>query len=79
MRTPVLTNDNISSIVNGLSFTTPIQDTFVSTFTQDKITNCFSRVGYVPFTINCLKSPYIRHKLGGEVDEKILQHLVQVY
>ena len=79
IRTPFLTNDDLSSIVNGFTGTTPLQDTFASTFTQDKITNCFSRVGCVLFTRNCLKGPYICHGLGEEVDDTVLQNLVQVY
>ena len=43
------------------------------------ITTCFSYVGYVPFTSNFLKSPYIRRGLGEEGDETLPQHLVQIY
>ena len=79
IRTPFLTNDDLSSIVNGFTGTTPLQDTFASTFTQDKITNCFSRVWYVPFNSNCLKIPYIFHELGEEEENTFLQQLVQLY
>ena len=63
---PSLTNDDLLSIINGLAGTTPLQDPFVKTFTQDKITNCFSHVGYVLFTRNFLKIPYILHQACDE-------------
>ena len=68
---PILPNDNLSSIVNGFSGTTPLQNHFVSAFTQ-KNHWLFYRVGYVPFTRNCIKIPNIFHEIG-------VQHLVQLY
>ena len=61
---PSLTNDDLSPIVNGLPGTTPLQAPFASTFTQDKVSNCFSHVEYLTFTRNFLKSPYIRQDLA---------------
>ena len=60
---PILTNNNLSPIVNVLPGSTPTKYLFAATITQDKIIYCFSCVGYVLFNRNCLKIPYIRHKL----------------
>ena len=58
---PKLTNEDLGYIVNG---------PFQSTFTKEKIMECFRRVGYVPFTRNALKSEYIRHELDEENQNK---------
>ena len=52
---------------------------FFSTFTKEKIINCFARVGYVPFTRACLKSENIRHELGEDTEDTTLKDLVQEY
>ena len=52
---------------------------FFSTFTKDKIINCFRRVGYAPFTRECLKRPYIRHELGEKKEDTHLDELVNEY
>ena len=59
-KTPSLTNMDLSDFVNGEDRN---GSPFYSTFTKAKIMNCFARVGYVPFTRECLKSEYIRHEL----------------
>ena len=79
MKTPSLTNDDLSSIVCGISDDSPSLSPFASTFTKDKIKKCFSRVGYVPFTRNCLMSEYIRHELGKNTEDTNLEDLIQEY
>jgi len=64
MRSPSLLNDDLPQIVNGMKNEPIEMSPFLSTFTKDKIINCFRRVGYAPFTRECLSSPYIRHELG---------------
>ena len=59
-KTPSLTNMDLSDFVNGEDRNC---SPFYTTFTKPKIMNCFARVGYVPFTRECLKSEYIRHEL----------------
>ena len=79
MKTPSLTNDDLSLIVCGKPNDSPIVSPFASTFTKDKIIKCFCRVGYVPFTRNCLMSEYVRHELGEDTQDETLEDLVQEY
>ena len=52
---------------------------FFSTFTKEKIINCFARVSYIPFNRACLKSENIRHELGEDTEDTTLKDLVQEY
>ena len=52
---------------------------FFSIFMRDKIINCFRRVGYAPFTRECLKSPYIRHEICENQEDACLDELVNEY
>ena len=52
---------------------------YVSTFTKDKIINCFQCVGYAPSTREILKIPYIRHKQGEKQEYTCLYELVNEY
>ena len=79
MRTPSLTNDDLSLIVCGKPTDSPNLSPFASTFTKEKIIKCFYRVGYVPFTRNCLKSEYVRHELGEATQDTTLEDLVNEY
>ena len=79
MRTPSLSNDDLSLIVNGAPDEPMCMSPFFSTFSKPKILNCFRRVGYAPFTRACLKSTYIRHELGEEREDNTLEDLVQEY
>ena len=68
-RTPTLNNNDLPFIVNG-NPGDPIElRPFDSTFTKEKIKNCFARVGYVPFTRKALKNQNIRHELNEDNDE----------
>ena len=55
MKQPKLTNDDLPDIVT---------EPFYSCFTNEKIMNCFSHVGYAPFTRKALQNPNIRHELN---------------
>ena len=54
---------------------------FQSTFTKEKIRECFRRVGYVPFTRRCLQNKNIRHELqdGDEEKSKQIAQIVKEY
>ena len=52
---------------------------FASTFTKYNTTNCFRRVGYVPFTRECLNSNYIRHELAEDIVNSTLNSMVAEY
>ena len=79
LRAPSLTNDDLSLIVCGKPNDSPNLSPFASTFTKEKIIKCFYRVGYVPFTRNCLKSEYVRHELGEATQDTTLEDLVNEY
>ena len=46
---------------------------------KEHITNCFSRVDYVPFTRGWLKSKYTCHELGEDAGYTTLQDWVEEY
>ena len=66
MRTPSLTNEDLSLIVNRAPGNPICMSPFFSIFTKPKIINCFRCVCYAPFTRPCLNSTHIRHELGEE-------------
>ena len=77
MRTTSLTNEDLSLILNGAPDDPIYKSPFFSVFTKSKILNCFRRVGYAPFTRAYLKSEYIRHELGEDLEDYTLEDLVQ--
>ena len=79
LRPPNLTNDDLSLIVCGKPTDSPSLSPFASTFTKERIIKCFHRVGYVPFTRNCLKNEYVRHEIGEDTGDTALEDLVQEY
>ena len=79
MRTPSLTNEDLSLIVNGSPGEPIYKSPFFSVFTKPKILNCFCCISYVPFVRACLKSKYIRHELGEDREDSTLEDLVQEY
>ena len=79
MRSPILLNDDLPQISNGMKNEPITMSSFFSTFTKDKIINCFRVFGYVTFTREFLKIPYIRHKLGEKQEDTCLDELVNEY
>ena len=78
-RTPSLTNEDLSLIVNRTPGKPLRMSPFFSVFTKPKILNCFRRVGYAPFTRAWLKSTYIRHELSEEGKDNTLEDSVEEY
>ena len=76
MRSLSLSNDGLPQITNGIQNEPITISTFFSTFTKDKIINFFPRVGYDPFTRECLKIPYIRHVLDKKQEDTCHDELV---
>ena len=76
MISPSLSNDDLPQISNAMKNEPIKMSPFFSIFTKDKIFNCFWRVGYAPFTRECLKSTYIWHKLGKKQEDTCLDELV---
>ena len=80
MKNPCLKNEDLPMIVNGFPGDPFHKRPFASTFTPEKIVNCFERVGYAPFTRKCLESKYVRHELGEEHGaSEELEKLVEDY
>ena len=65
-KTPKLTNDDLSMIVNGDDLDYLEDKPFDYCFTKDIIEYCFARVGYVPFIRKALENPNIRHEMNGK-------------
>ena len=78
---PKLTNEDLGFIVNGYPEDNISKKPFQSTFTKEKIRECFRRVGYVPFTRRCLQNKNIRHELqdGDEEKSKQIAEIVEEY
>ena len=79
MISPSLSNDDLPQISNGMKNEPITMSPLFSTFTKDKIINCFQRVGYAPFIRECLKSPYIRDEIGENQEDTCLDELVNEY
>ena len=79
-KTPSLTNTDLSAIVCDNTEESRLFSPFYSPFTNEKIINYFCRVGYVPFTRQCLNSEYIRHELNEDAkNNNTLEDLSQEY
>ena len=79
MKPPILSNNDFSIIINGMHDDPPSLSSFVSTFTKHNISNCFCRVGYDPFTRECLNSKYIRHELVEDTVNNTCDSMVAEY
>ena len=79
MKQPTLSNDDLPGIMNGKSSDEYKTKPFDSTFTKDKVLKCFKRVGYAPFTRECLKLKYIRHEINEDTDDEALATFVTEY
>jgi hypothetical protein len=52
---------------------------FSRSFTKEKILGSWSKVGFVPFTRNCVKSKKVRHELGQATKDQSLQDIHTEY
>jgi hypothetical protein len=66
---------DLAMIVNGVSGD-PIQDQpFDCHFTKAKIVGSWEKIGFVPFTRNCLQNSKVRRELGQHMCNKTLKDL----
>ena len=67
--------EDLATVVNGKHDDEIGMKPFASSFTKDKILALWSKVGFVPFTRNCMKSRKVRHELGQRQKNDSLEEL----
>ena len=71
--------DNLSTIVNGLPADRIDMRPFDKVFTDEKILGSQAKIGFIPFTRNCLGNKKVRHELGQHVVDVDLENLQEKY
>jgi hypothetical protein len=71
--------EDLATIVNGKHDDEIGMKPFAKTFTKDKILALWSKVGFVPFTKNCIKNKNVRHELGQHQKDDSLEELQTLY
>ena len=56
--------EDLATIVDGKADDDVSMKPFTKTFTRDKILGTWAKIGFVPFTRNCLKDKKVWHELG---------------
>ena len=72
-----LNNNDLSVMINGNDTDTLENRPFDRCFTKSKIKDAFYKVGFVPFTRECLKNPLVRHELDGISSESSIMRKLQ--
>jgi len=67
--------EDLATIVNGHADDDISRRPFDKNFTKEKIVQAWCKVGFVPFTRNCLSNKKVRHELGQTVANKELESL----
>ena len=70
---------DLATIVNGTPEDKPRNKPFDSIFTNEKILRSWAKVGFVPFTRNCLKDKKVRRELGQRKADEQLENLQRRY
>ena len=72
-----LKNYDLSVMING-NDTDTLENKFVDRyFTKTKIKDVFYKVGFLPFTRDCLNNPLARHELDGISSESPIMRKLQ--
>jgi hypothetical protein len=71
--------EDLATVVNGKEDDEIGMKPFAKNFTKDKILASWSKVGFVPFTRNCIKSKKVRHELGQRQKDDSLEELQTLY
>jgi hypothetical protein len=73
--------EDLSIVVNGYDDDPIDMKPFNKFFTKERIVSSWERVGFVPFTRNCLKHKKVRHEIGeqGEAKSAELEDLQDQY
>ncbi|KAI2497095.1 hypothetical protein MHU86_17412 [Fragilaria crotonensis] len=67
--------NDLATVVNGTPDDEPRNKPFDSIFTEEKILRSWAKVGFVPFTRNCLKDKKVRKELGQRKADEQLENL----
>ena len=70
---------DLATVVNGKQDDEIGMKPFAKTFTKDKILASWSKMGFVPFTRNCIKNKKVRHELGQRQKDDSLEELQTLY
>jgi hypothetical protein len=71
--------EDLATIVDGNKTDNILMKPFPRHFTKEKILRSWSKVGFVPFTRNCVKSKKVRHELGQQQRDHSLEDLQASY
>ena len=71
--------EDLSTVVNGNITDDIDMKPFSRSFTKEKILGSWSKVGFVPFTRNCVKSKKVRHELGQATKDQSLEDIHTEY
>jgi hypothetical protein len=71
--------NDLATVVNGTPDDEPRNKPFDSIFTEEKILRSWAKVGFVPFTRNCLKDKKVRKELGQRKADEQLENLQRRY
>jgi hypothetical protein len=67
--------EDLATIVNGKDGDNISKRPFNKHFTKDKVLQAWQKIGFVPFTRNCLASKKVRHELGQTDTNEELENL----
>ena len=72
--------EDLSTVVDGNSTDDVSMKPFTRTFTTEKILQSWSaKVGFCPFTRNCIQDKKVRHELGQALQGKALEDIHKSY
>jgi hypothetical protein len=71
--------NDLATIVNGKPEDNRCDKPFDWIFTKEKIQKSWAKVGFVPFTRNCLKDKKVRKELGQQTENEELENLQLKY
>jgi hypothetical protein len=81
-RPPVLVSmglEDLATVVNGKQGNEIEERPFEKIFTKAKICASWSKVGFIPFTRNCIKHKKVRHELGQREKDLLLEEVQTSY
>ncbi len=71
--------NDLSTIVNGKDTDDVSLKPFDKCFTKERIIGSWKKVGFVPFTRNCMNDKKVRHELGQNQKNEVLEELKVKY
>lgn len=71
--------EDLATIVDGKADDDVSMKPFTKIFTREKILRSWAKVGFVPFTRNCLNDKKVRHELGQAHVNDDIENLQRIY